>query len=263
MNNGFDNYSPGCVLSAVLVASSMVLAGCSLGSSKDESKRSPRVFSIPEGTDTSQLRFNILSDLRIEEGAERCPLIPQETADTMFSPNHRVLVSFSSNQTEDLSSCLVQKTPEGVPFLLHLEIKKIKHPLRLAFREKETQMGLPDDNPPEVFRSFAGRFPGSGLVGSLHSAWWSCGAMWVALGPGPGRLRPDFPAKGRSHWVDSLQAMGAAIESVCGTVDKPKKDVTDWPHIVWDRYDAVGGTNPESYGVERPAPDPDETYPGP
>lgn len=100
-------------------------------------------------------------------------------------------------------------------------------------------------------------------TGKVHTADnWRCGKYLISYTVyDESNLKPlqnesqSYPLHEYYNHYDfnSIRFMKANVEQLCGTKTNPTKAVTDYPYITWHSYRNSQATNPETYGMKKPA----------
>lgn len=237
-----------CITTAIL----MTTAGCShedSGQGPSAGQRHPR-----KATDTTDLKFNPIVMPTEPVKDETCPLFPEATVLAVYGPNHRIdHFSTKTEERQELSCGFSTKRDSGVHSPLgRLTAISATNPRLLITKRERTGLNVPVKPTNELFKTFSNTYPGVGFEDRRGTFWWTCGNLELTVVESYSRDDPHRQQTQRDLERDHLLAMQAAIRSLCGTFQKPSTHVTNWPHIVWDRYDAYGGTEPTAYGINRP-----------
>lgn len=218
-------------------------------------------ITIRKGEDRSILTFNKSVNWQQTKKDTQCSLIPHETAEKMYTKNYEIDVYTAQDERSTRLSCTVTSSKPREDMSL-LRLTTLKSPVPVNYKLLAHPLYRPDKKRSEWLQEVTDNHPGVGLMTTHWKAWWTCGNAEIEVTTYDLSTAQDYSNPKRSLWWDNQQLFRGAITALCGTIDEPSKHVTDWPHIVWDRYDAMGGTSPEKYGIPRPTEPANAPYPG-
>lgn len=241
----------------------VTVASCTGAETGQQNKNNTKSWQVPQSGPVDKLPAIPVALPTETTTSETCPFLPAAVADKMFTKNHRMDAQVLSDSRNQKIECIAMHPKRGAGLIAKFEFTKSVRPVPVHFRSEPQPIKRPDKNPPADILKLTKRYPGVVFTKADWAVWWSCGAVEIKYFKYSDAPKPEGQGQPRSLWHDGVHVVESAIASLCGTIDKPSKHVTDWPHIVRDRYDAFGGTSPEKYGIPRPNETADTPYPGP